>query len=199
MNYRKFIALLLTLALLLINMSCDQDSTTEPPKTIDQLITEGWINFEKQQYQNAINSFEAALNIDINFDEAYLGLGWSFAKIDSVVKGNTNAKIAIHLNPELVDAYTCYAFTSFQLNQYNQSIAAAKKVIETEGEYYIFTHDPEITITKLRILLAQCYFETGQYSLAHQQVNILKPDNTLNPSSSNYISDLCEIIESLND
>ena len=197
MNKQNFIIALLIISFAISLLLNCTNSPTEPAKTFEEHLTDGWLNFEKAQFQSAITCFENARKLDINSDEVHLGLAWSYAKIDSFEKANTYSKIAIHLNNEITDAYACYAFTSFQLNEYNQAIDAAIVVITREGEYYIFPHDPQITIFSLRLLLAQCYFETAQYVKSYQQVSLIRPDNSINVESETFIEDLCCLIESL--
>ena len=197
MFLRRTLTLLYFIFILLI--ACKNDPPPEPPKTAEQLIKEAWVQFESHNYSYAITIFSEAIALDYKLAEAYMGLGWSYGKIDSLDLAISNFKIAIILDVEeqYIDIYAGYAFVCFHANEFSQAITAAKKVIERYDEVYIFLHDPTITTSDIRLLLAQCYFETGEYYLAQAQVDILDPDNNLDPYSSNYIEELAAFIESL--
>ena len=62
---------------------------------------------------------------------------------------------------------------------------------------YVFEHDPTFDWKDLRLILAQSYYGLSQYDEAQAQVDILNPDNTLDPESDTYMEDLLAEIQRL--
>lgn len=64
-------------ASLILVAGCYEGGVTQPSvKGYDGFIAEGWAAFEAGDYQSALNSFNQAIDMDVERPEGYLGTGW---------------------------------------------------------------------------------------------------------------------------
>lgn len=126
-----------------------------------------------------------------------LGLGWSYAMLDQMEASLSSLELAIVRGPELPDGYAAKAFVHLAQDEYEAAIEAAGEAIVFGGEGYVFSQIPDVQTRNLRLLMAESYYATEQYADAQIQVDILKPDSSLDQDSRTYRQDLLLEMESL--
>lgn len=160
-------------------------------------IAEGWTAYELRHYQDAIVAFNKASDLDPLRPDSYLGLGWSCAMVDQIENSLYNLDLAVAKGPDIPDGYAARAFVYLAKNNYGSAVLDADSAISMGGEDYVFSQIPEVNTVNLHLLMAECYYAIGKYSDSQMQINILKPNNKLDPNSSNYKQDLLLEIEAL--
>jgi len=190
-----------SIAVMILLSSCisgPDDVIVLPPADVYHTkVAEAWIEFESGRYREAIIVFREASEIDTLSPDAYLGLGWCYAMLDEMEDSLSNLEFANVKEPGSPDVYAAKAFVYLAQSEYEAAIAAADKAISLGGEEYVFSQIPEVQTRNLRLLIAECYYAMGQYEDAQVQIDILKPDNNLDPNSRNYKQDLLLEIENL--
>ncbi len=168
-----------------------------PADDYHTVVAEGWLEFGAGHYDNAVIAFDRAAEIDPTLSPAYLGLGWSYAVMDQMEISLPNIELAIEKNSESPDGYAAKAFVLLAQDEYEAAVEAAGEAIASGGEEYIFSQIPDVQTRNLRLLIAESYYATGQYTDAQIQVDILNPDNSLDQGSRTYKQDLLLEMESL--
>lgn len=181
--------------------------TTEAGDTIvnisdpgSQAITftlQGWNSFEAKRYPEAVTHFRQAVQTNDQFGDAYNGLGWTYARMDSLQLALHYFDIALGQQANFLDAYAGRSFVSLALGDYRGAILCVSAVEETGSKFYSFRHDVKISMDDLLLVKAQSYFMLSNYPAAQALIDRLDPDNALDPTSASYIEDLAFEIESL--
>lgn len=163
---------------------------------LDRLINEGWAEYGAGNYEDAILKHEAALVEDPSSTEACNGIGWAQAKLSQTREAIESFKKAVEKDPDNADAYAGLAGAYFVDIDYERAIASAKSVLSLRPEYS--SHHDDIKAADIRVLLAECYYNIGDYSSARAQVDLLGgTGRTLDPASSTYPEDLLATIHEL--
>lgn len=132
----------------------------------------GWAEFEGTNYDSAIAKFEMAEEINSDYADALTGLGWCYTRLDILGEASDYFTDAIDLDALAVDAYAGRAGVNLKLGDVSPAIDDARMTLEIDS-LYVFSHDTTITYLDLHLLLAECYYQTQQYGLAHQKVEYL--------------------------
>lgn len=178
-------------------------------KTIEMIFEQAWNDYAEGQYQQAIRQFRQLVESSSSFYEAYLGLGWCYAAspVDSLQKSKFNFSTAISFQGDLTSAYAGRGFVNMALELSHEAIADFLMVLQLD-EDFVFERDSEINNKDVRLGLAELYFYQQKFSLAQEQVDVLKPDNGLNADDSetwvvngtaygSYAESLLALIETL--
>jgi tetratricopeptide (TPR) repeat protein len=162
------------------------------------LTAEGWALYEAGHYSEAIGKFDAAVEADPSYADAYNGLGWTYGKLDSLDEALANFDLCLAKGDARPDPYAGKApvLRDIEPAQYENAIVAALAALARDSDFE-FEHYEDFDWRDLRIIMAQCYFEIEDYGQAHAQVDILDPGNTLNPSSETWPAELAAAIEDL--
>lgn len=131
----------------------------------------GWTEFARANSDSAISNFKNARAINPNYADPYTGLGWCYARLDSLTKSTINFTTAIEMNFD-VDAYAGRSGVNLKMGDAISAIDDARITLELDS-LYVFSHDTTITYLDLHLILAEGYYFSQQYSFAHQQVEYL--------------------------
>jgi tetratricopeptide (TPR) repeat protein len=158
--------------------SCATPGATAPTIV---LSLEGWQHFAGEDFEQAAQEFQGAVDEDPGCKDARNGLGWAYARLDSLEMARAFFESALLIDAGFLDAQAGLALVASAANDHDQVIASGTAVLGEEGDGYVFRRDENITSADLRLVLAQSYLYTAQYSLAQEQVDFLDPDNGLDP------------------
>ena len=170
---------------------------TDPASEAITLTVQGWNAFEAHNYTLAVSLFKQATQKNDQFADAYNGLGWSYARLDSLTKSLHEFDVALGQQVNFIDAYAGRSFVSLALGDYNEAITAVSAVQKSGSRFYSFRHDPNVSLNDLLLVKAQSYFLLGNYPSAQVLIDQIDPSNTLDPQSTSYIEDLALEIEHL--
>jgi len=132
----------------------------------------GWVLFEEANYDSAVVCFENARLKNPNYADLFTGLGWCYTKIESLLEAANEFSNAINLDELALDAYVGRSAVSLKLEYPFLAIEDALAILNTDS-LYVFSHDTTVTYLDLHLILAECYYQTQQYSLAHREVGYL--------------------------
>ena len=168
------------------------------------LNTQGWNSFEAKNYTGAISYFKQAIAKYDQDADAYNGLGWAYARLDSLEKAIYNFDVALGLmtrifngDAGILDAYAGRSFVSLALGKYNEAITSVNAIQSYGVRFYAFRHDVSISLDDLLLVKAQSYFLLANYWSSQQIIDYLDPENKLDPNKPGYIEDLALEIEAL--
>jgi len=191
----KFIIFLSIITTFLFISACGEDKE-QIDLSADDLINHGWIEYSAGNFESAIYRHQSALNMDAEKSEAFNGIGWAFIKLGKINDSIDSFKKAVTKDPNNADAHAGLAGAYFTAGSYELAIASALKALSI-NQNYESPHDP-IKANNLRILLAESYYNMGNYASAKSQIEMIGTyGKTLDPSSPNYKNDLLLAIDEL--
>lgn len=172
--------MLMLMAVSILFVSCEKDTNITnkiytPSETAFQRLTEqGWLAFSQGNYEQAIDSFELAKQTNSLYMDAYNGLGWAYARLDSLSLAQnyfTMCMVSEENEQVFKDACAGRSFVNLALNDYIRAIEDVNNAIrdiDESGYYYVyndyvFRHEPDITRDDLLLVMAESYFMTGNY------------------------------------
>jgi tetratricopeptide (TPR) repeat protein len=161
----------------------DIDKVVELNGSAYSYMKQGDINNYLKKYDEAITSYNKAIEIFPNYSEAYVGKGLTLEKLNNIKEAFENYNIAIEKNPDYAYAYVCrgdiskpvpavedfskaieispnysYAYITRAYNyrllkEYDKAISDYNKVMELSQEYKEFSLEQ----------IADIEFERGNY------------------------------------
>lgn len=164
MRKRLFLLLVLLMGTLLFYFSCEEKGVKTP--TARELIDQGWQKFQAGNLVGAGSDFTSALSISTikaDSSDAFLGLGW--AQLRQNQGGLAENSLVKHLSlaPGDSDGRAGLAFVYLATNKFKEAIDTASVVLSSNASWS-FGRDNSINHLDLRLLLAQCYYDLGDYS-----------------------------------
>ena len=180
MKNQNSLIMLMLMAVSILFVSCEKDTNITnniytPSETAFQRLTEqGWLAFSQGNYEQAVDSFELAKQTNSLYMDAYNGLGWAYARLDSLSLAQnyfTMCMVSEENEQVFKDACAGRSFVNLALNDYIRAIEDVNNAIrdiDESGYYYVyndyvFRHEPDITRDDLLLVMAESYFMTGNY------------------------------------
>lgn len=160
-------------------------------------IDAGWISFEEGNYQEALNSFEAAASIDSDMPEARIGMGWSKLRLELAEEAVFQFHYALQLTPGQPDAQAGIIAAAVVDNNFELGADQGADFTALHGDSYVFEHDENVTSRAIRILYALSAYYIGDYAAAEAEVVHIDPTIVLDSTAPSYRAELLEAIESL--
>ncbi len=197
----KHSRLLLSLfILLLIFAACrKQWNATE-----EDMANYGWILYEQGEYLDSYEWFSNSIQEDLDYQDGYNGLGWTFGKLvelDSAVQvfdiGLTKPQ-----NPRMLDivahdilagltfAHSALMHDSSAVNYGDSLIWLLEQQIGDKT--WTFPHDSTTNYLDVHVTLALSYFALSDFTESLEHVQAIK--TALNPASPPYVVDTTTII-----
>jgi tetratricopeptide (TPR) repeat protein len=167
------------------------------PVTYEGKVAAGWQFFTQSQYHEALTEFYAALEIDTFPPDAYSGLGWSYALLDSLQYAQGAFFNAISSESTHVDAYVGMAAVTADIPHYcNLSIHYASQALVLDPDF-VFEHRASYDWRDVHLILAECFYSTAEYDSALAHARALDPELDLDPQAEDYLELLLLKIEEL--
>jgi hypothetical protein len=170
--------------------------------TDTQTLALGWQNFEAGKYDAAVTNF-TSVNIQSSSTavrgEALCGRGWASMNLRNLAGAKSDFAIASGLagisSGVLDDIRVGQAFALYALNDFPGAASSGTAALSDKPSYS-FTHDAKVTAKRVRLLVAQSYYASGQFALAAGQLDILDPTHA--PHSSDPSILLASIMSQVN-
>lgn len=162
------------------------------------LVETGWNQFEDNQFEEALRSFESALEKDANYGDAHSGAGWTQARLGDLHASREAFDRALTTTPtSLTDVYAGRSIVMLDTPpvDYAATETAARSVIDADS-LYTFLHDPTVNWRDMRLIIALCLFAQTEYVEANREiarVGGIPQDST----STRFVPDLLEELERL--
>jgi tetratricopeptide (TPR) repeat protein len=198
MKKRHISLIVMLFAFLLLVYGCGGKSgpTTVTP---EELTKQGWAKLDAGNFSGASGDFNAALGLDANYYDAYLGLGWAELRqshgglaenafviyVDSTSDGNYQGRGGLAL------AYLADG-------EFENAITTAGVVLSA-APTWSFNHDGNINYLDLELAIVQSYYELAEYQQSLDAIHTYF-DASFNPGDVNTDQGrgaLAEKIESL--
>ena len=157
----------------------------------------GWTLYEQWDYLVSYEWFSNSILEDLNYQDGYNGLGWSFGKLvelDSAIlafeEGLTKPQ-----NPRILDnvandilagltfAYSALKHDSSAVN-YGDSLVWLLEQ-QTEDKTWNFPHDSTTNYLDVHVTLALSYYALSDFSESLEHVQVIKA--ALNPASPTWV------------
>ena len=185
---------------LMIGCGTQEGTGVEPkddPAPDPSLVELGWAAFRAGQYETAEDLFKQAIAEDAGDHEAHNGLGWTLLRKDELTSAIVSFDAALTNGFAGADPHVGKAILLRDLRpvNYAAAIAEANTALSIDSDY-VFAHDAELDWKDVRLILAQCYYATGQYDEANTQVGLLG-GTMQDPSSDTFVEDLLAEIQAL--
>jgi tetratricopeptide (TPR) repeat protein len=198
---RAWLALGLLPALVLLP-GCGGGGDSGPSDSASSLTAEGWALFESGEYGLSVDKFERALALDPSYADAYNGLGWCYAGLDSLSRSLdyfgraiTEASQSVVLADSYAGSSPVYRDLDTRPSHFDSAAVYASSALSLDKRY-VFDHDHGFDWHDLHLIMAQSYFALSNYASAKARVDSLG-GNVLDPGSPSFIEDLAEEIERL--
>lgn len=194
-----WLGLLLALAIVL---GCGGGGDTGPTESASSRTAEGWALFESGDYEGAIEKFARAIALDDSYADAYNGLGWSYATLDSLSRALDSFGRGITETGHSTVLTDCYAGSSpvyrdldSRPSHFDSAVVYASNALSLD-RVYVFEHDQSYDWHDLHLIMAQSYFALNDYLSANARVDSIG-GNPQDPGSPTFVQDLADEIERL--
>jgi tetratricopeptide (TPR) repeat protein len=168
------------LAVILVLASCGEDGSRS--STAAQHNEEGWGSYILGDYAEAGSHFTEALRLDPGLFEARLGLAWTQAQQGEYVSAVDNFTELLDSGALMEDSFAGRAAVALEVPDERLAVASAESTLARAPNYF-FGRRPAYNFYDLRLIMAQAYFALSEYSNAQGQVDVLDPENGLDPGN----------------
>jgi tetratricopeptide (TPR) repeat protein len=193
----------LTLGLLLCAAACSTPSAPEYnilPAYLHE-VSRGWNFFSQDEFGLAAASFRNAVDLDVKMEhvEAHIGLGWSLAMEDSLQKAILNFELALSKIPQtrkdslFILSGLSFAYRDNTPPNFTKVRDYALAVLSMDPGF-VFDYKQSINVQDLNAVLAEAYFNLGQYTEA---AAIADPAGSLDPAAQDFQEKLLAKINQL--
>jgi tetratricopeptide (TPR) repeat protein len=169
------------LSSLLLLCGCHKKEPSKPPSAAE-LISQGWAKFGAGDDAGAIGDFNAAMGLTADTNDAYLGLGW--AELRQSQAGLAEEAFVTYLAkyPNQIDAEAGLAIAYHAVSKPQDAIDQANAVLSS-APTWSFSHDSRANYLDLALVLADSYYEIGEFS---QSLTVVQHyfDSGFNPDLS---------------
>ena len=192
-NMKKIILVIIVISLHCI-FSCS-DTTKTDEKTAGEITQLGWTSFSNSKYEDAKYYFQKAIGMDNSLADAYNGLGWTMAKLDSINVSIDNFLICLEkANANIISEAN--AGISFDYNVQNEHQKCIDYAENIESEW-IFSHNTNIDYNDITLLMAISYYALGHFAESLAKVQILDADFDADITIPQGRAELAQKIEEL--
>jgi tetratricopeptide (TPR) repeat protein len=163
MRVRWCLWIVISLAPVLFLCHCGKDGKVTKI-TPEQLTQQGWAKFEAGDFSDACGDFGAAIDLDPDYEPAYLGLGWAeLRRSNAGLAENAFITYLSKISGTDQDAAAGLAFAYDAQDKHGDAIEKAEEVLSANPSWN-FTRDPGVNHLDVALVLAEAYYQTAQYS-----------------------------------
>ena len=140
-------------------------------KQILEHIANGWIEFEKSNYDSAEHFFDEALQLDNELAEGAAGKAWSRLMMDkSSLDAIENLLLKAKSNPKILnDVMAGLAIVNNLQKKYSSSVDYVSQLLDASSSY-VFSHKADIDYHDLLIIKAHSYFYSKNFDKAYETI-----------------------------
>jgi tetratricopeptide (TPR) repeat protein len=164
-------------------------------------IQDGWESMDEGRYSDAVVDFNKAVNLEPTLTDAWNGLGWAYAHLDSPGISVENFNAGESFNDQSVIGTEILAgrsFSNLALGEYLLAINDANGALD-RAPTWVFRRDPSITFKQLIVTVATSYFAIGEYESSLTWIQMLDAGFTVDVTTPPGRARLAEKLEALKD
>ena len=191
MSYNKLF-ITITMLMLIFAACRKQWNATE-----EDMANYGWTLYEQGDYLGSYEWFSNSVLEDMNYQDGYNGLGWSFGKLvelDSAIfafeEGLTKPQnpriienVAHEILAGLTFAHSALKHDSSVVN-YGDSLVWLLEQ-QTDDKTWNFSHDSTTNYLDVHVMLALSYYALSDFTESLEHVQAIK--TALNPASPSWV------------
>ena len=178
-THKKYLILLIAFGLLTLE-ACRKKYAA----TAEDMVEYGWVLYETNDYLNSNKWFNDAIVDDVEWKDAYNGLGWSYAKLmvlDSSISYFTtgleqeqNKWSIIDSQAEILAGLTfAYNAKGIDAKAIEYGRAFLDSTVKPLEAGWVFSHDSKLNYLDLRVTLAASYFAKGKFDSTILQITVV--------------------------
>ena len=172
--------------------------------TDEDMANYGWILYEQGDYVGSYEWFSNSIQEDLDYQDGYNGLGWTFGKLVDLDSAVQAFEIGLRKpqNPMILDivAHDILAGLTFAHSALKHDSSAVNYgdsliwlIEQKKGEKtWIFPHDSTTNYLDVHVTLALSYFALSAFTESLEHVQAIKA--VLNPTSPPYVVNTTTII-----
>ncbi|NOZ63101.1 MAG: tetratricopeptide repeat protein [Calditrichaeota bacterium] len=177
--------------------SCQSDVGTEPSNySPEKLTADGWTQFENGEYTLALNNFKEAIRASDTYVDAYNGAGWTNARQQNLSDAASYFSQCLNLDANYNDALAGNSFLAHARKDYQTAVQDGNKVVANDPNWD-FSHDANIDIVDVYLVLAESYFALQDFTNSLLQVQKIDPTFSVDVSTYEGKAKLADKIEAL--
>ena len=178
-THKKYLILLIAFGLLTLE-ACRKKYAA----TAEDMVEYGWVLYETNDYLNSNKWFNDAIVDDVEWKDAYNGLGWSYAKLmvlDSSISYFTTGLEQEQNKWSIIDSQAeILAGLTFAYNAKGNDAKAIEygrafldSTVKPLEAGWVFSHDTKLNYLDLRVTLAASYFAKGKFDSTILQITVV--------------------------
>lgn len=164
----------------LVIFGCEE-FTPEIPYSQEEWTAMGWDDWEQGNYDDAIEDFESAIEVDSSYAPAYNGLGWSYLRLQVLDTATNEFATAKLLDGDLIVAFVGSSATLLLDGVFNDSVGDGIYAVAHWANYQ-FPNDSEgnpadggsITKFDVHMVLGLDYFSLLQMANCVGQIDAMR-------------------------
>lgn len=195
---KKYLIAVIVLGMALF-VGCSKSSTSHNPYenySDQELLDSGWENYANNEFEQSLDFFNEMINRNTRLSEANNGLGWSYAKLDSLSKSLKYFDEALARNPSNQTKDDCLAGKCFVKDAQNQAQNCLDYSLEISNSWQ-FEYDQNLNYDDIIVLRATSFYSLANFSSSLIEIQKLEPDFQVDVSTVEGRISLAEKIESL--
>jgi len=144
------------------------------------LVREGWRCYAAGKLDSARYYYDNAYQINPLSAEIWACLGWWWLRNGQLDSARAHFAQALFFGPTQPVALAGLATLAMVNNEPAKAIGYLSTILDAIPAWQ-YAYYPPLNHKRLRLQLAEAYFQTGQYFQAQQQLDLVWPANGLNP------------------
>jgi tetratricopeptide (TPR) repeat protein len=164
MRRRSVLLVAALFASILLVYGCGEDGDGPTPQTAAELTDQGWGKFDAGDDAGASADFNAAIGLDPEYADAYFGLGWAELRLSHAGLAENAFVTYMSMVSGSNDAEAGLALAYHAEDMFEDVINMAEAVLSADPTWSFSPHDSAIDYLDLALVLAEAYYETGDYS-----------------------------------
>jgi len=153
-----------------------QKATINESKKADEFYQEAIVDFQREQYQDALDKLQECLKLDQNIAKYHYTLGLILEKVGETSQAIEAYQKAINLNPQLIDAYNNLGNIYYNSGEIEQAEEIYRQGISANPNHF------GSYINLGNLLLVKCQI--------NEAINSYQTANKLNPDDRNILQNI---------
>jgi tetratricopeptide (TPR) repeat protein len=162
---------------------------------------DGWESMDEGRYSDAVVDFRKASELEPTLTDAWNGLGWAYARLDSpgISVGYFNTGEGFNDQSVIgTEILAGRSFSNLALGEYLLAINDADGALDRSPNW-VFRRDPAITFKQLILTVATAHYALGEYASSLTWIQMLDAGFSVDVATLPGLAKLAEKLEALKD